>query len=138
MIRRPPRSTRTYTLCPDTTLFRSTEVGHLEGDLIIGSDLRAAIITVFDRKSRHLWMASLRDGRTAPKTLKGLTELLERIPPGLRHTLTWDQGSEMAGHAELAKRCGINIYFADAHCPRSEEHTSELQSLMRISYAVFC
>src|SRR3546814_5348371 len=101
MIRRPPRSTRTYTLCPDTTLFRSTEVGHLEGDLIIGSDLRAAIITVFDRKSRHLWMASLRDGRTAPKTLKGLTELLERIP-------------------------------------RSEEHTSELQSLMRISYAVFC
>src|SRR3546814_15956075 len=62
-------------------------------------------------------MASLRDGRTAPKTLKGLTELLERIPPGLRHTLTWDQGSEMAGHAELANRCGINIYFADAHCP---------------------
>src|SRR3546814_12323307 len=62
-------------------------------------------------------MASLRDGRTAPKTLKGLTELLERIPPGLRHTLTWDQGSEMAGHAELAQRCGINIYFADDHCP---------------------
>src|SRR3546814_7406919 len=81
-----------------------TEVGHREGDLIIGSDLRAAIITVFDRKSRHLWMASLRDGRTAPKTLKGLTELLERIPPGLRHTLTWDHGSEMAGHAELAHR----------------------------------
>jgi IS30 family transposase len=94
-----------------------SEVGHLEGDLIIGSDLRAAIITVFDRKSRHLWMASLRDGRTAPKTLEGLAVLLERIPTHLRRTLTWDRGSEMAGHAELAKRCGISVYFADAHSP---------------------
>jgi IS30 family transposase len=93
-----------------------SEVGHLEGDLIIGST-RAAIITVFDRKSRHLWMASLRDGRTAPKTLEGLAVLLERIPTHLRRTLTWDRGSEMAGHAELAKRCGISVYFADAHSP---------------------
>lgn len=94
-----------------------SEVGHLEGDLIIGSDLRAAIITVFDRKSRHLWMAPLRDGRTAPKTLEGLTILLERIPPGLRRTLTWDRGGEMAAHAELTRRCGIDVFFADAHSP---------------------
>jgi IS30 family transposase len=62
-------------------------------------------------------MAPLRDGRTAPKTLNGLTALLERIPPQLRRTLTWDQGGEMAGHAELAVRCGIDVYFADAHSP---------------------
>ena len=94
-----------------------TEVGHLEGDLIIGSDRANAIITVFDRKSRHLWMAPLRNGRTAPKTLVGLTTLLERIPPELRRTLTWDQGSEMANHTELAERCNIDVFFADAHSP---------------------
>lgn len=101
---------------PEAAAARS-EVGHLEGDLIIGSDLRAAIITVFDRKSRHLWMASLRHGRTAPKTLEGLTGLLERIPPGLRHTLTWDQGGEMASHAELTDRCGIDVFFTDPRSP---------------------
>lgn len=94
-----------------------SEVGHLEGDLIIGSDRRSAIITVFDRKSRHLWLAPLPDGRTAPKTLKALTTLLKRIPPPLRRTLTWDQGSEMTDYAILAKRVGIDVYFADPHSP---------------------
>lgn len=101
---------------PEAAAARS-EVGHLEGDLIIGSDRRSAIITVFDRKSRYLWMAPLPDGRSAPKTLKRLTGLLERIPPPLRRTLTWDQGGELAEHAALTKRCGINVYFADAHAP---------------------
>jgi IS30 family transposase len=93
-----------------------SEVGHLEGDLIIGSDL-AAIITVFDRKSRCLWMAPLPNGRTALKTREALTALLKRIPPPLRRTLTWDQGSEMTDYAALAKCCGISVYFADAHSP---------------------
>jgi IS30 family transposase len=47
-----------------------SEVGHLEGDLIVGSNRRAAIITVFDRKSRYLWMAALPNGVSAPKTLE--------------------------------------------------------------------
>lgn len=94
-----------------------SEVGHLEGDLIIGSNRRAAIITVFDRKSRYLWMAALPDGLTAPKTLKVLTRLIKRIPPHLRRTLTWDQGGELARYATLAKRCGIDVYFADPHSP---------------------
>lgn len=101
---------------PEAAAARS-EVGHLEGDLIIGAQHRDAIITVFDRKSRHLWMAPLPDGRTAPKTLEQLTVLLERIPPALRRTLTWDRGGELAGHAELTRRCGIAVFFADAHSP---------------------
>src|SRR3546814_10322418 len=83
MIRRPPRSTRTDTLFPDTTLFRS-------GTWL----LRDAVISHASQATeRH---ASL------------------RVPT----TLTFDR---------------IQDSFA-----RSEEHTSELQSLMRISYAVFC
>ncbi len=94
------------------------EVGHLEGDLIIGTQAsRSAIATVFDRTSRYLWMAGLPDGRDAEQTLEAMTALLNRIPPGLRRTLTWDQGQEMALHHTLTDRCGIAVYFAEPHSP---------------------
>lgn len=94
-----------------------SEVGHFEGDLIIGQGHRSAIITVFDRTSRHLWMAGLPDGHTGELTLVALAELFERIPSQLRRTLTWDQGGEMACHDQLAERVGIDVFFADPHSP---------------------
>src|SRR3546814_5404932 len=90
MIRRPPRSTRTDTLFPYTTLFRS--------DI---TDQKARQSELYERATRDT-----------------LTKLLNRS-----HFL--DVGAQ---EFERARR------FAE----RSEEHTSELQSLMRISYAVFC
>src|SRR3546814_3548633 len=87
MIRRPPRSTRTDTLFPYTTLFRSL-FGHEHG---------------------------------------ALAQFVEILRGDLRQH-AFDQGRV----AELAQRAGQRV----GH--RSEEHTSELQSLMRISYAVFC
>lgn len=94
-----------------------SEVGHFEGDLIVGKGNHSAIITVFDRKSRHLWMEGLPHGRDANFTLKALIILFERIPKHLRRTLTWDQGGELARHAELTDRCHIDVYFADPHSP---------------------
>ena len=93
------------------------EVGHLEGDLIIGAHNRSAIVTCIDRASRHLWLADLPEGYDADATLAAVVEILERIPERLRRTLTWDQGREMARHADLAELCGIDVYFADAHSP---------------------
>src|SRR3546814_2531952 len=88
MIRRPPRSTRTDTLFPYTTLFRSTH----EMGAVIGDD---GLITVGDRSIRAIACPIGIDAENFAETVKG----------------------------DVA---------------RSEEHTSELQSLMRISYAVFC
>ena len=93
------------------------EVGHLEGDLILGSFNRSAIVTVFDRASRYLWLADLPEGHSADAVLAALVETMERIPTTLRRTLTWDQGSEMARHADLAEMTGITVYFADPHSP---------------------
>src|SRR3546814_1624029 len=106
MIRRPPRSTRTDTLFPYTTLFRSRGEGlHvLVGILRIGR----GIVGV--------------DGGDAD------AELLQRR--GLRRQAPGD-----------GAHVGTVITDEDdqgALGTRSEEHTSELQSLMRISYAVFC
>src|SRR3546814_7305677 len=98
MIRRPPRSTRTDTLFPYTTLFRS-----------IGAELVAAFL--HGEKGR----------RTLAATFRKRIELRDR-----RHV-----GIYRAAFTCLADQ------FRQAVI-RSEEHTSELQSLMRISYAVFC
>ena len=94
-----------------------SEVGHLEGDLIVGAFNRSAIVTVFDRASRYLWLAGFHAEHSAPETLAALAEILERIPEELRRTLTWDQGREMARHTDLAELCGIDIYFAEPHSP---------------------
>ena len=93
------------------------EVGHLEGDLICGSHNRSAIVTVFDRASRHCWLADFPASHDAEETLAAVGEILQRIPAQLRRTLCWDQGREMARHHQLAERHGIDIYFADPHSP---------------------
>src|SRR3546814_5306586 len=96
MIRRPPRSTRTDTLFPYTTLFRSH--GRTLG--LVG----------FDR---------------------GLFQQLVHLRVGILLGVRPD-------HALADVRGQIGARHADDRITRSEEHTSELQSLMRISYAVFC
>lgn len=93
------------------------EVGHIEGDLIVGAYNRSAIATMFDRASRYVWLTKLPHGKNADGVLDALIVTLRRIPTHLRVTLTWDQGSEMARHLELAERCGIDIYFADPKAP---------------------
>src|SRR3546814_8071412 len=92
MIRRPPRSTRTDTLFPYTTLFRST----------LWTDFE-----LFGAKHKHVVIAQIADSMNDYRCIR-----LAR-----------------AGYRKLRPADTLS---------RSEEHTSELQSLMRISYAVFC
>src|SRR3546814_4654297 len=105
MIRRPPRSTRTDTLFPYTTLFRSAEVAG-------GEDLGGAVGA--ERAG---------DGVGISAGVHRFHGVAER--PGL--------GQELEGEGADRAVGGFGV-----HPDRSEEHTSELQSLMRISYAVFC
>jgi IS30 family transposase len=96
------------------------ELGHLEGDQIIGARNRSAIITIFDRTSRHLWLARHdhpTGGYNADTTATAVTALITQIPPGLRRTLTWDRGTEMANHPDITNATRIDIYFCDPHKP---------------------
>ncbi len=108
-----------------------SEVGHLEGDLIIGSFNRSAIVTVFDRLSRLVWLADLPEGHGADPTLAALVEILERIPGPLRRSLTWDQGREMARHHDLAAMCGIDVFFAEPHSPWQRPTNENGNGLLR-------
>src|SRR3546814_6209399 len=115
MLRRPPRSTRTDTLFPYTTLFRSQPAEHHRDDG--GRDREAQ--GVADRLDR----CHEQPVAAAP---------LPQCPPA--------REAPTAGGAERAlDEHGEGCRQEQRHQrQRSEEHTSELQSLMRISYAVFC
>src|SRR3546814_4928273 len=109
MIRRPPRSTRTDTLFPYTTLFRS--------EAHTGSQR-------LQKHARHHQAAGIEH--------RGIAKV-DR--DGIRPMLFAQRLDTRADIAECVLPCG-RLELAARF--RSEEHTSELQSLMRISYAVFC
>src|SRR3546814_6359501 len=116
MIRRPPRSTRTDTLFPYTTLFRSLDHRHRERE-----DQGAERFA--DAVRDHLGMMDRRDDGARED---------EGDDPGVeRHRKARHRGEEAEDREKVVGAAG------EAEL-RSEEHTSELQSLMRISYAVFC
>src|SRR3546814_9204649 len=108
MIRRPPRSTRTDSLCPYTTLFRSWAAPMIEGDFQLGANpARRRIVVAMSGGVDSSVVAALAHASGA-ETIGVTLQLYD--------------------HGEAVGRAGS----------RSEEHTSELQSLMRNSYAVFC
>lgn len=94
-----------------------TQIGHLEGDLIVGAYNRSALITIFDRMSRYLWLQPV-TAKAADAVEHALRDLFtHRIPPHAALTLAWDQGAEIARHRELALACDIEIYIADPKSP---------------------
>src|SRR3546814_7463999 len=105
MIRRPPRSTRTDTLFPYTTLFRSNGKG--------SEEVRARSVRVREKEGAVRTKVAGRRGRV-------------------------DQGNDPTPDQKHRRSAGTAHSPSGKSCERSEEHTSELQSLMRISYAVFC
>src|SRR3546814_7045799 len=107
MIRRPPRSTRTDTLFPYTTLFRSEDAGDavaLQAQRVIGG-----VMAVADQ----------------------VVEAVQQL------RVVEQQRVQVEEFAHFLRERAVQALAQAVHL-RSEEHTSELQSLMRISYAVFC
>jgi IS30 family transposase len=104
--------------------------GHWEGDLIKGARNASAVGTLVERKSRFVLLAKV-DGLDAEAVLEGFTRRLRTLPVGLRKTLTYDQGREMARHQELAKRLNLRVYFADPHSPWQRPTNENTNGLLR-------
>src|SRR3546814_3946885 len=125
MIRRPPRSTRTDTLFPYTTLFRSRGVG---GRLADGTGKEGAA-----GGGIEFWLARRRKDTESFLSLPVRRELVEGL--SFLCTVAGKNGpSTSSGRTE--ERESLRVFVRNFS--RSEEHTSELQSLRRNSYAVFC
>lgn len=105
------------------------EPGHWEGDLIMGAANRTAIVTLVERTTRCTLLGHLPGGGHDAATVRdAVVAALETMPPHLRLTLTWDQGKEMARHAEIAAALGVtSVYFCDPRSPwqrPTNEHTN--------------
>lgn len=92
-------------------------VGHWEGDLIVGTASRSAIGALVDRRSQYLKLVHLLVDHTAARMASALTDTLSGLPIRARHTLTWDQGTEMASHHLVADLFRDGAYFAHAGKP---------------------
>jgi hypothetical protein len=92
-------------------------IGDWEGDLIIGRSSRSAIGTLVDRSSRYLRLVHLPASHDARALREELTRVLASLPETARLTLTWDQGSEMAMHDQIAPLLRDGVYFAHPASP---------------------
>jgi IS30 family transposase len=121
--------------------------GHWEGDLIIGLE-RSSIGTLVERKSRYTMLLHLPPmdgfgdatyvkngpplaGRGTAAVRDAITAQLGSLPEQLRRSLTWDQGSEMAQHAQLKIDAGVAVYFCDPHSPWQRPSNENTNGLLR-------
>ncbi len=88
--------------------------GHWEGDLIKGAFNRSSVGTLVERKTRFVVLCKM-NGNGAEAVLNSFTRQMKRLPLALRKSMTYDRGSEMACHPELARRLKIDIWFCDPH-----------------------
>jgi IS30 family transposase len=120
--------------------------GHWEGDLIIGLG-SSAIGTLVERSSRFTMLLHLppMDGREGPRVKNGpalaghgaeavrdaIAEAIITLPEQLRRSLTWDQGAEMAQHAQLRIQAELPVYFCDPKSPWQRGSNENTNGLLR-------
>jgi IS30 family transposase len=91
--------------------------GHWEGDLLLGPGNRSQVGMLAERSTRFTLLFALPGDRTAPTVRDALVQAVRAIPVQLRRSLTWDNGKEMARHAELTAATDMRVYFCDPGHP---------------------
>jgi IS30 family transposase len=112
-----------------------TRIGDWEGDLILGRSSRSAIATLVCRTSRYLRLVRLPHGHSATAVRDALAAAFTQFPPALRLTLTWDQGSEMAHHDQIAAHLAEGVFFAYPGSPWLQGTNENTNGLLRQYFA---
>ena len=139
-LRRPRRSgTERRTRIRDMVMIadRPPEVadravpGHWEGDLILGKDSASAIGTLVERTTGFTMLLHLPERHGAVEVQDAMITAMSRLSHQLRKSVTWDQGSEMANHAQITLATDVKIYFCDPHSPWQRATNENTNGLLR-------
>lgn len=105
--------------------------GHWEGDLIVGTGNRSAIGTLVERTSRYTILLHLGGARSAEAVRDAMIAAFGALPSDLRKSLTWDQGSEMANHAQITEMLDMPVYFCHPRSPWQRPTNENTNGLLR-------
>lgn len=104
--------------------------GHWEGDFIVGRRSASAIGSLVERTTRMVFLVKVED-QDAMTARKAFAEEFRQLPKGLKRTLTYDQGAEMAQHRLFTKETEITVYFAHPHSPWERGTNENTNGLIR-------
>lgn len=104
--------------------------GHWEGDLMVGRCCASAVGTLVERSTRMTFLVKLAN-QDASTIRKAFAEEFRHLPDGLKRTLTYDQGKEMAQHKLFTKESRITVYFAHPHSPWERGTNENTNALLR-------
>lgn len=107
------------------------QVGHWEGDLIVGAMSGSAMVTLRERVTQFGMIINLPHDHTAASVNAAVATAFATLPAHLARTLTWDQGVEMAAHRALAATTGVAIYFAERASPWQRGANENFNGLAR-------
>jgi IS30 family transposase len=103
--------------------------GHWEGDLIAGSR-HSHIATLVERQSRFVMLVKIQHKDT-DTVVAALIRQMKRLPAELRHSLTWDRGTEMAKHRQITIATDLELYFCDPNSPWQRGTNENTNGLLR-------
>lgn len=104
--------------------------GHWEGDLLVGKRNQSALGTIVERTTRFTLLALLRS-KEATEVRRSFARKVRVLPASLRRSLTYDQGKEMAEHAQFTVDTGVQVYFAHPHSPWERGTNENTNGLLR-------
>ena len=104
--------------------------GHWEGDLLMGHNNGSALGTLVERTTRMTFLVQLKD-KDATTVRETFAKEFKHLPKGLKRSLTYDQGQEMAEHKLFTKSTQIQVYFAHPHSPWERGTNENTNALIR-------
>jgi IS30 family transposase len=103
--------------------------GHWEGDLLFGKR-GTQIATLVERHSRYVLLERL-PRADSPTVVNALARRIQRLPPSLKQSLTWDRGKEMAQHKQFTIATDVQVYFCDPQSPWQRGSNENTNGLLR-------